>query len=56
MTDTTVPGKTAEVSLCEITADTVRAVCALSDTLVEPQKRMVAPNGKTTSEAMTGWV
>jgi diamine N-acetyltransferase len=51
MTDTIVPGKTAEVSLREITAGTVRAVCALSDTLVEPQKRMVAPNALSIAQA-----
>jgi len=51
MTDTTVPGKTAAISLREITADTVVTICKLSDTLVEPQKRMVAPNALSIAQA-----
>ena len=51
MTDTTSRGATAEVSLREITADTVRAICKLSDTLVEPQKRVVAPNAISIAQA-----
>lgn len=34
----------AVVSLREVTAETVGAICKLSDTLLEPQKKMVAPN------------
>jgi diamine N-acetyltransferase len=51
MTDTTALGRTAEVSLREITADTVVTICKLSDTLVEPQKRMVAPNAISIAQA-----
>jgi diamine N-acetyltransferase len=39
------------VSLREVTAETVRAVCKLSDTLSEAQKRMVAPNAVSIAEA-----
>ncbi|MGD9675482.1 MAG: GNAT family N-acetyltransferase [Candidatus Bipolaricaulia bacterium] len=41
----------AIVSLREITAETVRAVCALSDTLFEHQQRMVAANAVSIAEA-----
>ena len=51
MTDTIVLDKTAEVSLREITADTVATICKLSDTLVESQKRMVAPNALSIAQA-----
>ena len=51
MTDTTIPGSPAEVSLREITADTVRAICKLSDTLVAPQNRMVATNALSIAQA-----
>ena len=51
MTDTTIPGDTVEVSLREITADTVVTICKLSDTLVEPQKRVVAPNALSIAQA-----
>ena len=37
-------GTEADVRLVEITAETVRAVCKLSDTLPENQQRMVADN------------
>jgi diamine N-acetyltransferase len=51
MTNTTNSGKTAQINLREITADTVRAVCALSDTLTAPQNRMVAPNALSIAQA-----
>ena len=51
MIDIIVPGKPAEVSLREITADTVVTICRLSDTLVEPQKRVVAPNAISIAQA-----
>lgn len=39
------------VSLREITAETVRAVCQLSDTLPEAQQKMVAPNALSIAQA-----
>jgi len=39
------------VSLREITAETVRAVCRLSDTLSDAQRRMVAPNAVSIAQA-----
>ena len=44
-------GTSTEVSLREITADTVVTICKLSDTLVEPQKRVVAPNAISIAQA-----
>lgn len=44
------PGPEAEVSLREITAETVRDVCQLSDTLTPP-KNMVAPNAVSIAQA-----
>ena len=41
----------AVVSLREVTAETVRTICKLSDTLSEAQKRMVAPNAVSIAEA-----
>jgi len=41
----------AEVSLREITAETVRKICNLSDTLTPPRKYMVAPNALSIAEA-----
>lgn len=41
----------AEVSLREITAETVRAVCNLSDTLPPAQQKMVAPNAVSIAQA-----
>jgi diamine N-acetyltransferase len=41
----------ADVSLREVTAETVRQVCKLSDTLPEAQQRMVAPNAVSIAEA-----
>jgi diamine N-acetyltransferase len=39
------------VSLREVTAETVRTICKLSDTLSDAQKRMVAPNAVSIAEA-----
>ena len=44
-------GPEAKVSLREITGETVRAVCRLSDTLVPPKKFMVAPNSVSIAQA-----
>ncbi len=41
-----------EVRLGEITEETVRTVCKLTDTLVEPQKYMVAPNAVSLAQAL----
>lgn len=41
----------ANVSLREVTAETVRTICNLSDTLSEAQKRMVAPNAVSIAQA-----
>jgi diamine N-acetyltransferase len=41
----------AEVTLREITAETVREICKLSDTLAPPRKYMVAPNAVSIAEA-----
>jgi diamine N-acetyltransferase len=41
----------APVSLREITEETVVEVCKLSDTLTEPQTRMVAPNALSIAQA-----
>ena len=51
MTETSTEGTPAEVSLREITAETVVTICRLSETLVEPQKRMVAPNAISIAQA-----
>jgi diamine N-acetyltransferase len=51
MTGTTSENATARVSLREITAETVISVCRLSDTLAEPQRRMVAPNAISIAQA-----
>jgi diamine N-acetyltransferase len=45
------PGSGAEVTLRQITADTVRAICKLSDTLLPPRKYMVAPNAVSIAQA-----
>jgi diamine N-acetyltransferase len=45
------PGPNAEVTLCEITAETVREICNLSATLTPPKKYMVAPNAVSIAEA-----
>ncbi len=49
--ETTEPGSEAEVSLREITAETVRDICKLSDTLTPPKKYMVAPNAVSIAQA-----
>jgi diamine N-acetyltransferase len=41
----------AVVSLREVTAETVRQVCKLSDTLPEAQQKMVAPNAVSIAQA-----
>jgi len=41
----------AVVSLREVTAETVRTICKLSDTLSDAQKHMVAPNAVSIAEA-----
>jgi diamine N-acetyltransferase len=45
------PGPGAEVTLREITAETVREICNLSDTLEPPKKYMVAPNAVSIAQA-----
>lgn len=44
-------GPEAVVSLREVTAETVRTICALSDTLTPPKKFMVAPNAVSIAQA-----
>jgi diamine N-acetyltransferase len=44
-------GPEAQVSLREITSETVWAICNLSETLPETQQRMVAPNAISIAEA-----
>ena len=51
MSDPTTVGPEATVSLREITEETVVEVCKLSDTLTEPQNRMVAPNALSIAQA-----
>ena len=43
--------RTAQVSLREITAETVVTICKLSDTLSPAHRRMVAPNGQSIAQA-----
>jgi N-carbamoylputrescine amidase len=50
--DATLPGPNAEVTLREISADTVREIIALSDTLQGAQRRMVAPNAVSLAQAL----
>lgn len=45
------PGREARVSLREITADTVRDICRLTDTLTPPKRYMVAPNAVSLAQA-----
>jgi len=45
------PGPDVTVSLREITGETVRRICRLSDTLTPPKKYMVAPNAASIAEA-----
>lgn len=51
MSDPTTITPESQVTLREVTAETVREVCALSDTLTEPKRRMVAPNALSIAEA-----
>ena len=44
-------GPEAKVSLREITAETVREICNLSNTLTPPRKFMVAPNAVSIAQA-----
>ncbi|MBN1955819.1 MAG: GNAT family N-acetyltransferase [Anaerolineae bacterium] len=44
-------GPEAAVSLRQVTAETVLAVCKLSDTLPEQQQKMVAPNAVSIAQA-----
>lgn len=46
------PGPEAQVSLREITADSVRDICRLTDTLTPPKKYMVAPNAVSLAQAL----
>jgi diamine N-acetyltransferase len=45
------PSPEAEVTLREITAETVREICKLSDTLEPPRSYMVAPNAVSIAQA-----
>jgi diamine N-acetyltransferase len=45
------PGPEAEITLREITAETVRDICRLTDTLTPPKKFMVAPNAVSIAQA-----
>ena len=51
MSDAETVGPDAEVSLREITSETVFAICQLSDTLTEPRSRFVAPNSVSIAQA-----
>lgn len=46
------PGSEASISLREVTADTVRDICSLTDTLTPPKKYMVAPNAISLAQAL----
>jgi diamine N-acetyltransferase len=46
------PGSDASISLREITADTVRDICRLTDTLTPPKRYMVAPNAVSLAQAL----
>jgi diamine N-acetyltransferase len=45
-------GPYTDVTLREITAETVRTICKLTDTLVPPQDSMVAPNAVSLAQAL----
>jgi diamine N-acetyltransferase len=45
------PGPDAPVTLREVTGETVREVCRLTDTLTPPKKYMVAPNAASIAQA-----
>jgi diamine N-acetyltransferase len=49
--ETAQPGPEAWVSLREITEETVREICKLTDTLTPPKKYMVAPNAVSIAQA-----
>jgi diamine N-acetyltransferase len=51
MSDDTTIGPNAVVSLRQVTGETVRDICRLSDTLQPPQSHMVAPNAVSIAEA-----
>ena len=51
VTDNQEIGPEAEVTLREITEETVVQICNLSDTLSEHQQRMVAPNARSIAQA-----
>ena len=51
MPDDTTIGPDAVVSLREVTGETVRDICRLSNTLTPPQNHMVAPNSVSIAEA-----
>lgn len=45
------PATRQKISLKEVTAETVRQICALSDTLAPTQRKMVADNAVSIAEA-----
>jgi len=51
MPDRPEPRPDAVVSLREVTGETVGTICRLSDTLPEPQTKMVAPNAVSIAQA-----
>jgi diamine N-acetyltransferase len=51
MSPSSAPDKTAQVVLREVTEKTVIPICKLSDTLVGPQRKMVAPNAVSIAQA-----
>ena len=51
MSDDSTIGPNAVVSLREVTSETVRTICRLSDTLKPPQNHLVAPNAVSIAEA-----
>ncbi len=51
MPDTPTPGPDSIISFQEITEDTVRAICRLSDTLSPGQQKMVASNAVSIAQA-----
>lgn len=51
MPDDTTIGPDVPVSLREVTSETVRDICRLSNTLTSPQNHMVAPNAVSIAEA-----
>ena len=51
MYDDTSIGPNAVVSLREVSGETVRDICRLSNTLTPPQSHMVAPNAVSIAEA-----